>query len=117
MSDHPLPLPDLAVGRLIERPADINGLIDASLATPPDGIVPNSGLATGYDFFADAATAIAGQLTAGTNHPTETLIQSSGPPTVAGGAWTAAQLRAHLFGARHHPAVPRPPFTAFSTPP
>ncbi|HYR17607.1 MAG TPA: hypothetical protein VEQ67_25835, partial [Mycobacterium sp.] len=114
VSDHTLPLPDLAVGRLIERPADINGLIDAYLTTLPAGVTPTSGLATGYDFFADAATAIAGQLTAGTAHPTDTLIQSSGPPTVAGGAWTADQLRAKLFGARHDLVFLGAHFSAFS---
>src|SRR6059058_4681232 len=101
VNDHSFPLPDLAVGRLIEQPADINGVIDAYLNAPAGGVVPTSGLATGYDFFADGAKAIAGQLTAGTSHPTDTLIQSSGPPTVAGGAWTADQLRAKLFGGRH----------------
>src|SRR5438876_4679015 len=114
MSDHTLPLPDLAVGRLIERPADINGLIDAYLSTPPDGVVPSSGLATGYDFFADAATAIAGQLSAGTSNPTDTLIQTSGPPTVAGGAWTADQLRSKLLGARHDMVFLGAHFSAFS---
>src|SRR5256885_12462487 len=102
MSDHTLPLPDLAVGRLIERPADINGLIDAYLLTAPDGVVPSSALATGYDFFADAATAIAGQLSAATSNPTDTLIQTSGPPTVAGGAWTADQLRSKLLRSEEH---------------
>src|SRR6266550_2558105 len=114
MSDHTLPLPDLAVGRLIERPADIDGLIDAYLLTPPDGVVPSSGLATGYDFFADAATAIAGQLSAGTSNPTDTLIQTSGPPTVAGGAWTADQLRSKLLGARHDVVFLGAHFSAFS---
>jgi hypothetical protein len=114
VSDHTLPLPDLAVGRLIERPADINGLIDAYLTTLPGGVTPTTGLATGYDFFADAATAIAGQLTAGLSHPTDTLIQSSGPPTVAGGAWTADQLRAKLFGARHDVIFLGAHFSAFS---
>src|SRR5437764_4471644 len=114
MNDHTLPLPAVAVGRLIERPADINGLIDAYLLTPPDGVVPTSGLATGYDFFADAATAIAGQLSAGTSNPTDTLIQTSGPPTVAGGAWTADQLRSKLLGARHDVVFLGAHFSAFS---
>jgi ABC-type transport system substrate-binding protein len=114
VNDHTLPLPDLAVGRLIERPADINGLIDAYLKTPASGVAPTSSLATGYDFFADAATAIAGQLTLGTTHPTDTLIQSSGPPTVAGGAWTADQLRAKLLSSRHDVIFLGAHFSAFS---
>jgi streptogramin lyase/N-acetylneuraminic acid mutarotase len=114
VNDHALPLPDLAVGRLIERPADINGLIDAYLKTPASGVAPTSSLATGYDFFADAATAIAGQLTVGTTHPTDTLIQSSGPPTVAGGAWTADQLRAKLLSSRHDVIFLGAHFSAFS---
>jgi hypothetical protein len=114
VGDHTLPLPDLPVGRLIEKPSDINGVIDAYLGAPAGGITPTTSLATGYDFFADAATAIAGQLSAGTNHPTDTLIQSSGPPTVAGGAWTADQLRAKLFGARHDVMFLGAHFSAFS---
>ena len=114
VNDHSFPLPDLAVGRLIEQPADINGVIDAYLNGPAGGVVPTSGLATGYDFFADGAKAIAGQLTAGTSHPTDTLIQSSGPPTVAGGAWTADQLRAKLFGGRHDLVFLGAHFSAFS---
>src|SRR5207302_10255903 len=114
VSDHTLPLPDLAVGRLIEKPADINGLIDAYLTTLPGGITPTTSLATGYDFFADAATAIAGQLSQGTAQPSDTLIQSSGPPTVAGGAWTADQLRAKLFNARHDVIFLGAHFSAFS---
>ncbi len=114
VNDHTLPLPDLAVGRLIERPADIDGLIDAYLKAPSGGVTPTSSLATGYDFFADAATAIAGQLTLGTTHPTDTLIQSSGPPTVAGGAWTADQLRAKLLGSRHDMIFLGAHFSAFS---
>ena len=49
------PVPDLAVGRLVETPAEIAGLLDAYTAA--NGVVaPRSSLVTGYDFLADAAT-------------------------------------------------------------
>ena len=59
------PVPGLAVGRLVETPAEIAGLLDAY--TQAGGVVsPSSSLVTGYDFLADAADAVATELQAGT---------------------------------------------------
>lgn len=55
-----LPIPDLAVGRLVETAGEIKGLIDAFLDGTDAGVVPTptSSLVTGYDFLEDAANAI-----------------------------------------------------------
>ena len=101
--DHHLPLPDLAVGRLIETAADATGMLDAYLATT-GGVVstPTSGLVTGYDFLADAATAIGADLTAGLGGGTvDALIQPNATPPTDPSAWTADQLRNALLGKRH----------------
>ncbi|MDX6465491.1 MAG: hypothetical protein QOI27_531 [Gaiellaceae bacterium] len=104
-----LPIPDLAVGRLVETPTEISGMIDAYLGTN-GGVVPtpHSSLVTGYDFLTDAATAIEGDLSAGLGGgaTNDTLISNQGvdpanvgaPPTHS---WTAAQLRTQLLGTRH----------------
>src|SRR4029078_8733852 len=61
--DHELYVPDLAVGRLVETVADISAVIDAY--TSASGVVaPTNALVTGYDFLADTAAYIAGQLQA-----------------------------------------------------
>ena len=54
------PVPDLAVGRLVETPAEIIGMVDAYLTTAA-GVVntPTSALVTGYDFLTDNAEAVA----------------------------------------------------------
>ena len=94
--DHELYIPDLAVGRLVETVADMSAVIDAY--TSAGGVVaPSSALVTGYDFLADAALDIAGQLQ--TNVTTDAqLIQPVGEPPSGPNAWTATQLRAKLFG-------------------
>ena len=57
--------PALAVGRLIETTTEIAGVIDAYVAA--NGVVaPSTSLVTGYDFLADAATAVGKQLACGT---------------------------------------------------
>ncbi|MEW6159808.1 MAG: FG-GAP-like repeat-containing protein [Verrucomicrobiota bacterium] len=57
------PIADLAVGRLVELPGEITGLIDAYLATS-GGLLPTpqSSLVVGYDFQVDAARAIGTEL-------------------------------------------------------
>ena len=48
------PIPDMAVGRLVETASEVSGMLDAYTAT--NGVVvPHSSLVTGYDFLADAA--------------------------------------------------------------
>ncbi len=58
-----LPLPDLAVGRLVETPAEIIGAVanyDQLMDTDTPGVLPraDSTLVTGYDFLTDAANAV-----------------------------------------------------------
>ena len=57
------PVPGLAVGRLVETPTEIAGIIDAYVAA--NGVVvPASSLVTGYDFLEDAANAVGSELAA-----------------------------------------------------
>ena len=53
------PVPDLAVGRLVETAEEASGMIDAYLATA-SGVVatPTTSLVTGYDFLEDAANSV-----------------------------------------------------------
>ena len=106
------PVPDLAIGRLVETPGEIEGLIDAYLGTS-GGVVPTptSSLVTGYDFLTDAADEIAGDLaTAIPGGNNERLITNQGvsPATVTVGttpdrthSWTATDLRRELLNQRH----------------
>jgi hypothetical protein len=94
------PVPGLAVGRLIETPAEIGGMLDAYTAA--NGVVaPGSSLVTGYDFLADAADAVKAELQSGTGAAPDTLITPNGVSPQAATSWTATQLRTKLFGSRH----------------
>lgn len=61
-----LPIPDLAVGRLVENPDDIIKYLDAYLQTA-NGVAPapTSAFVTGYDFVADVANAVKSELATG----------------------------------------------------
>ena len=61
-----IPIPDLAVGRLVETPSDIVAVIDAFLGLS-GGVVPTptNALVTGYDFLADGAEAVQAEFEAG----------------------------------------------------
>jgi hypothetical protein len=94
------PVPGLAVGRLVETPLEIGGLLDAY--TNASGVVaPKSSLVTGYDFLADDASAVRDELQQGTGAAPATLITPNGVSPQDPASWTADQLRAALFGARH----------------
>ena len=105
-----LPVTDLSVGRLVETPQDIAGMLDAYLGTTA-GVVPTptTSLTTGYDFLTDAADKIAGQLSAGIGGAgNRTLITNqaispgvTNPPGAAPvrtRSWTADNLRSALLG-------------------
>ena len=93
-------IPDLAVGRLVETPSEIGGMIDAYTAT--NGVVtPHSSLVTGYDFLADAAGAAKDDLQAGTGVAPDALITPFNTPPTDPSSWTAAQLKAQFLGTRH----------------
>ncbi len=94
------PVPGLAVGRLVETPAEIAGLIDAY--TQAGGVVtPGSSLVTGYDFLADAADAVATELQAGTGATSDLLVTPADKSPQDPASWTASQLSAKLLGSRH----------------
>jgi len=60
-----LPVPDLAVGRLVETASDATGMLEAYINA--SGITtPTSALVTGYDFLEDAARAVQTEFQAGT---------------------------------------------------
>ena len=92
--DRRLYLPDLAVGRLLETPAEISGQL-TQFVTAGGALTPASALTTGYDFLADGARSVDGALAraVGTGSHT-TLIDDPGTSTTA---WTRAQLDAALF--------------------
>jgi hypothetical protein len=81
---HQLFVPDQAVGRLLETPGDITGMIDAFLATG-GAIAPSRSLTTGYDFLTDGAGAIKTSLEAAFGANAQTLISedwvAKDPPT------------------------------------
>ncbi|HMO64113.1 MAG TPA: hypothetical protein PKE47_02620, partial [Verrucomicrobiota bacterium] len=96
-----LPVPDLAVGRLVETPEEILGQLDAYLATTA-GVAPTpaSALVTGYDFMEDVAKAVRDELAAGLGGPVNALISPASEPPASPASWTAGDLRAQLLGAR-----------------
>jgi predicted outer membrane repeat protein len=96
-----LPIPGLAVGRLVETASEATGMLSAYLATANGVVQPTSSLVTGYDFLADSAQAIKDQLQAGTGAVPDSLIQASGLPPTDPSAWTASDLSAQLLGERH----------------
>ena len=94
-------MPGLAVGRLIETPAEIAGH-DRRVHRPPGGVVaPTSSLVTGYDFLADAADAVTTELQSGTGVAPQTLVTANGVSPQDPLSWNATQLSAALFGSRH----------------
>jgi hypothetical protein len=109
LNNSSLPIPDLAVGRLVETPADIMRMLEA-YTLHGGSLTPASALVTGYDFLADAAGAIASELGAGLDSPSAvtSLVspqevspadREGTPPLEA--AWPSSMLRDLLLGARH----------------
>jgi hypothetical protein len=106
-----MPIPDLAVGRLVKTPSDITGMIDAFLAV--NGVVtPGSALVTGYDFVADGAELIEQEINKGLNLAncatsqagcisSDRLIQPERESAEGPNAWTANQLRSKLFSRKN----------------
>ena len=100
ISNTKLPIPALAVGRLVETPNDIITVLDAF--TDASGkVAPESALVTGYDFLEDAALAVQGELQAGIGAEADTLIESQNISPLDPEAWTGDDLRAALLTNRH----------------
>jgi hypothetical protein len=76
-------LPDYAIGRLIETPAEMSGFITAFLAS--GGTIANRGLVTGYDFVEDTASVIGSLLSADSLSADSSLV---------GMSWTGNDLQA-----------------------
>ena len=94
------PVPGLAVGRLVETPAEIAGIIDAYVLV--NGVVvPKTSLVTGYDFLEDAANAVKTELETGTGAASDTLITPNGKAPADPASWNATQLGNKLLGSRH----------------
>ena len=86
------PIPDLAVGRLVESAPEITGMLDAYI-TANGTVTPHSSLVTGYDFLTDAAEAAQTDLSAGVDGASDALIDP--------GNWTATQLKQQFLTTRH----------------
>ncbi len=101
VGDSPFPIPDLAVGRLVEHASEISTLLAAYLDTT-EGVVddPTSSLVTGYDFLADVAGAVQSELVAGTGPGArnDTLITPGDVSPNDPQSWTADDLRRELLG-------------------
>jgi HYR domain/Right handed beta helix region len=111
--NHTFPVPDLAVGRLVETPQEIMGVLDAYGRTNAGVLAaPTTSLVTGYDFMSPDAISVQQEVEAGIGLPADTLIsakdlsptapQCANPfdPTVRC-AWTAESLRSKVLGSRH----------------
>jgi hypothetical protein len=108
-----LPVPDLAVGRLVETAAEIDGQITQFLGLSGQTLpTPHSSLVTGYDFLTSAADSVEGDLSQGlgsgarndqliTNQgvPITTTTGPSGPNRTT--SWTATDLSNSLFSSHH----------------
>jgi CSLREA domain-containing protein len=106
-----MPIPELAVGRLVKTPSDITGMIDAFIAT--NGVItPGSALVTGYDFVADGAELVEAEINKGLNLAncatspngcisSDRLIQPEREGENGPNAWTANQLRSKLFSRKN----------------
>ena len=98
------PIPDLAVGRLIETAPEIFALLQAYLASD-HGLLPApvSSLVTGYSFMTPPATNIEGILVAGmaAGSTHDTLIAPKDLSPRAPGNWTSLDLRNALVNTRH----------------
>ena len=109
LSNTTLPLPHLAVGRLVETPSEIISMLDAYQAT--GGVIqPNSAFVTGYDFLADAAEAIKSELEIGigNNYTADhSLIapRNFSPLDEDPLVWTADDLRTALFDSGRHDVI------------
>ena len=102
-----LPVPELAVGRLVKTDQEIESTIDNFLTGGGNVITPTSSLVTGYDFLTDAANAVNEQLTdaIGQGGTADTLISDDADPDGADYQWDADALEAKLLGGPHHDVV------------
>ena len=92
-------MPDLAVGRLVETPEQIVGLVDVFIAQ--DGVtVVDKALTTGYDFLTDGGDAVHALLQGDLDLGETTLARLS----QSAGLWSDDDLLGELFGVATEPA-------------
>ncbi len=99
LRDGDFPLPDLAVGRLVESAAEMNTMLAAYLSTAA-GVIddPDSTLVTGYDFLVDTAEAVNNELVLGAGAVRhDTLITAADISPDDPRSWTADDLRRELL--------------------
>ncbi len=105
-------IPSLAVGRLIETPAEIQGIISQYLDQPV--LHSQTALVTGYDFLSDAAGATADTLDAHHTTPAQRIISNIWTRSDLINAWTQragglapslASINAHFDHWRIQPAA------------
>jgi hypothetical protein len=101
--ENAFPVPDLAVGRLVENAPEATHMldvyIDPELATAGVVNTPTSSLVTGYDFLEDAANAVKIDLNAAVGTDGDHLISPNNTSPADG--WTADQLKAKFLDDRH----------------
>jgi len=97
LKESELPIPGLAVGRLVETTSEITNMLDAYALTN-NGVVntPISTLVTGYDFLADSSEAIRDELNFGSGFSADELI--SARDLAPEESWTADDLKTLLLG-------------------
>jgi hypothetical protein len=94
--DHSLYVPDLAVGRLVEKPADIIAQVNQFNAA--NGVLnPQTMLTTGYDFLADGSTAV--------DAAANNRIPAANRKTLINETWAKGDELAALFPAAGAPDV------------
>jgi hypothetical protein len=106
-NDYNFPLPNAAVGRLVQTAPEITRMLDLYIRANGN-MNPQTALITGYDFAADGATAVEGQLQAAINQTTcdtastskcKAIITPQGTPPAQG--WTADTLRTNFVNQRN----------------
>jgi Big-like domain-containing protein/peptidase C25-like protein len=87
-------IPEVAVGRLVEKHEDIMGQLQQYLDRN-GAIDPATALVTGYDFLSDGASAISNGLKANVSAPTELINE----------VWSKSDLLAAMFPASNPPTI------------
>ena len=95
------PVPGLAVGRLVETPAEIAGMIDAYTARPMGSWHPARRSSPATTSSRTPRMPSATELGAGTASAVDTLIAPNNVSPQDPVSWTAADLGTKLFGSRH----------------
>ncbi|MBK8047515.1 MAG: hypothetical protein IPK16_10550 [Anaerolineales bacterium] len=97
-----LPIPDLAVGRLVETAGEAVTMIDAYLSTASGVVMPTSALITSYGFLEDGANAVRRELVAGLGNAGKVtaLIDPADRAPSDPASWSASDLRAGLLTTR-----------------